>query len=531
MGEVNLLLRGGTYLRDGSLNVFQAGLAKLLGNKGIGSGTEDWPSLSEGIEHFQGMSFGAKSRSAGFIESLLNRMMMLEQAFPATSNVGASDMLPALAARSVVFRLHGMTGVPLQFLAGFLLLWLARYREGADAGEGHMVIIEEAHMLSSDKMRQDIGEGILCRMFRTARKRSIALVLCDQVPSEMPQPILANLGCRIVMRLVGARCIWAIQSSMGLDRQQAEAIPELLPRQAIVQYQSHPTPFLIQVPELKFPDKPHESELLPLAEALLGQVRWREATAPAGQGKAAAQAAPAATGQAGLGGETLLVMMRICEHPAESIEQRCEALRMDRSAEFRARHELDTRGLVEKVGQTIGGKVSFYQLTLKGLEWAEAHCVKVRKFKSGIVHEYLLSQVERRIGLVGPKWRLQRNSQIAHDQGLQPDMLAMGPDGCRIIVEICCNNFDYDAENILTEAAITDVDQVIALAPDKKTRQSLEKALAKAATLFKHVNLAKVAVLDSVQCLAPEFDWAAMLAGPNGCATAQTGGGGKTTRP
>jgi len=55
-------------------------------------------------------------------------------------------------------------------------------------------------------------------------------------------------------------------------------------------------------------------------------------------------------------GDALLVMVRICEAPAEPIEQRCEALRMDRAREFRARAELDTRGLIKQVKQTIGGK-------------------------------------------------------------------------------------------------------------------------------------------------------------------------------
>ncbi|MFQ5799379.1 MAG: hypothetical protein ACE5H0_11920, partial [Bacteroidota bacterium] len=72
--------------------------------------------------------------------------------------------------------------------------------------------------LVSERSGRDIGESILCRMFRTARKRGIALVLCDQVPSELPPAILGNLACRIVMRLVNVRCIWSVQNSMGLDR-------------------------------------------------------------------------------------------------------------------------------------------------------------------------------------------------------------------------------------------------------------------------------------------------------------------------
>jgi len=512
LGEINLLLRGGTFLRDGSLNLFHTAMAKLLQRKGTAEGGTDWPSLLEVKEYFAGLRFGPKSRNAGFVESLLNRLEMLAEAFAATAAVTGSDMLPALAGRSVIFRLHGMTGIPLQFLTGFLLLWLSRYREGAGRDVPHLVIIEEAHMLSSERARQDIGEGVLCRMFRTARKRRIALVLCDQVPSELPNAILGNLGCRLVMRLLSARCIWAVQSSMGLQRHQAEALAELEPRRTVVQYELQPRAFLIEVPELSYPPAPEPSDLRGRAEALLARARWQEYRPdPAQRRKSPA----AARGPGDLAGDALLVMVRICEHPIEPIEQRCQTLRMDRSREFRARAELDERGLVEQVDQTIGGKVKFFRPTEKGVSWAEGHGIRLRKFKSGVVHEYLLSQVERLIGLAGPRWRLQRNSSIARDQGLQPDLLVLGPDGQRAIVEVCCNNLAYDAENILAEAAIPPVDCILAVTPDKRTGRALREALAAHASGAGSASPGKVCVLDASRCLSEDFDWPARLS-PSG---------------
>lgn len=257
LDELNLLLRGATYLRDGSMNVFRTGMTKLFERKNITAGGTDWPSLIEAIQYFRGLSFGPKSRSAGYVESLLNRLCNLAETLDPTATVTAGNMLEDLARRSVVFRLHDLTGIPLQSLVSFLLLWLARFREGASQDRTHIIIIiEEAHMLASEQSRQDIGENVLCRMFRTARKRGIALILCDQVPSQLPDAILGNLACRIVMRLTNARCIWSLQNSMGLDRQQAEAITALETRQAVLQYTLHPTPFAIEVPLLSFPAKP-----------------------------------------------------------------------------------------------------------------------------------------------------------------------------------------------------------------------------------------------------------------------------------
>jgi len=506
--ELSLLLRGATFLRDGSLNLFRTGLIKMLERKGITKGQTDGPSLVEVINYFQGLKFGPKMRSAGFLESLLNRIVTMADAFNETAAVSNSNMLENLGQRSTIFRLHSLTGIPLQFLVGFLLLWLSRFREGIANDKPHLVIIEEAHMLSSEKARQDIGESILCRMFRTARKRSIGLILCDQVPSELPPAILGNLACRIVMRLANARCIWSIQSSMGLDRKQAEAISTMEPRKAVVHYTLHPTPFAIEIPEISFPVKPQESELRRHAEEFLSKSQWSYHK-DNGQ---IAQSKTKMFAPDDLAGDALLVMMRICREPADTIEQRCEALQMDRAREFRARAELDARGLISEIEQTISGKIKFFNPTDKGIEWAQKRDIHIKKFKSGIVHEYLLCQIEKNIGTTDSKLRLQRNSSIAHDYGLQPDLLVKKPEGGRIIVEICCNNLDYDAKNILTEAEVPGVDHVIAITPDKRTKKLLLQALRKNAEGSTRISQKLVKVLDASECLADKFDWSALLA-------------------
>jgi hypothetical protein len=345
-------------------------------------------------------------------------------------------------------------------------------------------------------------------MFRTARKRSIALVLCDQVPSELPPAILGNLACRIVMRLVNARCIWSLQSSMGLDKKQAEAIATLEQRQAVVQYTLHPTPFAIEVPQLNFPAKPQQSQLYQQAHELLSKTIWTEQ-------EDKDQKTTASTGKIlapdDLAGDALLVMTRICQEPAEDIGRRCETLRMDRAREFRARAELDAKGLILQAEHAIAGKIKFFQPTEKGIAWAQKRNIHIKKFKSGIVHEYILCCVEKGIGSIGPKWRLQRNSSIAKDQDLQPDLLVLEPSGKRFIVEICCNNISYDAENILIEAAIPEVDRLVAIAPDKKTKDLLEEALKNNCEDSTGNWQKSVILLEASQCLADEFDWAKVL--------------------
>jgi hypothetical protein len=119
--------------------------------------------------------------------------------------------------------------------------------------------------------------------------------------------------------------------------------------------------------------------------------------------------------------------------------------------------------------------------------------------------------VEKQVGGLGCKWRLQRNSSIAKDQGLQPDLVILGPDGARIIVEICCNNLDYDAENIMAEATVPGVDRVLAITPDHVTANALLGALEKAGWQGEDDRHAAADVIAAAQCLKAGFDWVSLL--------------------
>jgi hypothetical protein len=91
----------------------------------------------------------------------------------------------------------------------------------------------------------------------------------------------------------------------------------------------------------------------------------------------------------------------------------------------------------------------------------------------------------------------------------------MGPDGKRIIIEVCCSNLDYDAKNILIEAEIPEIDWVVAVTPDKRTKCALEEALKKNFEDLSEDWQKLVALLDASQCLAGEFDWAETLVDGN----------------
>jgi hypothetical protein len=130
LGDICLLLRQQAFLRDGSLNLFSAHMLQLVKRKHQTCGPDQFPSLAEALECFANLKLGgAKVRTNTWLESLLNRLQMLCDTFEETSHVTASNMLQQLADRSVIFRLRGFRGIPLQSLADYLMIWLTRYKE------------------------------------------------------------------------------------------------------------------------------------------------------------------------------------------------------------------------------------------------------------------------------------------------------------------------------------------------------------------------------------------------------------------
>ena len=190
-------------------------------------------------------------------------------------------------------------------------------------------------------------------------------------------------------------------------------------------------------------------------------------------------------------------------------------MEMDRGQELQARKRLTAKGLVAQL-DTMVGKWQLFQVTTKGQDWARQHGVKMsqRIFKSGPVHEFILERVERAIGALNPRFRFQRNSDIARESGLQPDSVLLLPDQRRILIEVCCNNLAYDARNLVKERQVAGVDGIIAVTSNQRTKDALQRALEKCHPENPNAPLAALAVLDAGQCLAQHFDWREVLGLP-----------------
>ena len=165
------------------------------------------------------------------------------------------------------------------------------------------------------------------------------------------------------------------------------------------------------------------------------------------------------------------------------------------------------------------GKLRFYEVTNKARQWIEQQKqkglnIKIKHFKSGPAHEYLLEQVEKNIGLLNSQFKFQRNSEIAREHGIQPDSLLIQPLGYRTIIEVICYNIDREAKILVKERGIAGVDMVIAIVPNQDMKKILQRAVDKCQIRESDAQLASLVILDAGMCLCPKFDWISVFERP-----------------
>jgi len=506
---IAFLLRSETFIRDGAQNLFNSCLNRLLKSKGSTSGSGKFPSLAETLCYLQGLKLsGSETRGKAWLESLINRLTMLCDTYEETAHVTSSDMLDTLAARSVIFRFGNLRKIPLQFLTNFLLIWLSAYKQNpVHVKKLHTLGLDEQHFFRADQARNDIGSAVLAGIFATGAKRAIRIILSNQLVSMLNEQILGNIGCRICTRLTNPKCLWLLRQSMGLSRAHEALIQKLQKREILVSYSGNPTPFKVRVDEFSFPKKLDVKTIEANAQKFLAGLTWSGDTMLEGK--------PAAPVEA-ITGDCLKVLTRIAE-VAETINQRYEALGMDRAQEVRARRRLEAKGYIEAEQITVGNKKIIYKVSNKGLHWIQQQKekglnIKVKRFKSGAVHEFLLNQVEKNIGILNSQYRFQRNSEIAREHGIEPDSVLIMSLGYRTIIEVCCTNLEIEARTLTKERAIEGVDMVLAVTPNRKTKQILQTALERyPANTADNTELSPIVVLDAGQCLSPKFDWVSVF--------------------
>jgi len=537
-------LRECWYLRDGSCNLLLKTVGDMYAERGLLTGSEGSLTVTDVFQALVSRKFSAQSRHAGYLETLVNRFQGLALSFPgmnALRGVPPGEVL----GRSLLVRMADLSVGEIEVFSTVFVSWLTAFLEGELRAETTAVLVmEEAHLLASrQKMaRFDLGEPLAVRTLRTARKFGLAVVVVDQVPSELPAAVLGNTQSRIVFRLTNYPCIRAVAYSMGLDRDQEAALAGLPRRRAVVQAGSLAKPFLMEVVEIPPRERPSPEEL---------DERERESLVLLDHQMPEGDAQPVIVGprpgarpakeNSELGGDLHRVLVRICEFPYELITERCEALALERAREFRARQALERLGLVE-LGDTIGARSQLFVPTSKGREWAERLRLPIHRYKSGIGHESILRRVRQSLGDALPEMRFVSEGEGLGVGSVQPDLVAQVPgtgDGERrtVAIQVACSNKPrYEAAKALELARIPFVDAVVVVARSKAVRDAVVRAVGRLAhpgsghdesgqgseegadraeldRVSDEGEARKIGVIDIETCLEPGYRWRELVVG------------------
>jgi len=346
------------------------------------------------------------------------------------------------------------------------------------------LVFEEAHLhTSQQKMRRyDLGEPMIVRLLRTGRKSSLSCLVIDQTPSELPPALLGNLASRIVFRLSNYPCVRAISRTMGLSGEQEEELVELARRFAIVQTADTPRPFIIRVVDIAERYRPTPDELLEREQESLASLDYEIPAVDVVGILLSGQKEDDRMELKPVRGDMLKVLTRICEAPAELIEERSDEIGIERSIEGRARKNLKKLGMIE-LGDKVGSKWHLYVATEKGKHWARSMGLKVAEFKSGVGHEFMVRRVGESLGRFFADIEFFSAGESLGVIGVQPDLLAgmrvQGPDtGWRMAIQVSSTNkSEYEADKVIELAGIAQLDLVVIVARNKTSRRSIEGKL------------------------------------------------------
>jgi len=127
-----------------------------------------------------------------------------------------------------------------------LYYWLHKEHQGMeDENLKHVIVFEEFHNIVDNSKKDDLVQ----KMFRQIRKYGTGLVVIDQTPFLIPNPIFENLYSKISFSLNHKRNVDAIASAMNMTLDEQKFIGMLQTGQAIVRLMGrYSRPFMVEVP-------------------------------------------------------------------------------------------------------------------------------------------------------------------------------------------------------------------------------------------------------------------------------------------
>ena len=528
------------WLNEPSLNLLCEVLREEYERHGVFNGSGDWPSLSDVIDALHGLSPPRGSDRAKAKDKLLDRLESLRALLPGL-DVQRSRDFRQLMAKSVILDLVDVKDVALPALFALLVtLFREVFRSEGERGITRMLVMEEAHLVlggQADRRTSDLKESTPSGVLRDLRKTGTTGVVVSQLIGDVARGVLGNLGSIVCLRQSHQHCVRQAAAALNLKAWQEEEIARLPNRRAIARFSRYPDPVCLVVRDARalFPEDsrpPSREEARERSRPILEAVPYiKKCEAPAAVQVGAADAeGPGAPGrekpkpagepkaEGGLPPAEARVYARIAAQPWELIEDRMDALGLDREAEGQARARLEARGLIAFAGKA-GAKHRLFELTARGheiVDRAKGLAVFVQG-KGSVVHEAIVRYTERSLGRHSTAFRFQRVGVSSTLGGVQPDLLLLLPSGGRVPIQACHKNtVAAEAEALvrlhrlaLLEPGDADrVDFVLAVCANRRHMAALGRALMKR----NGGRLPGRVVLSDFDAIVdPGFDWAEAL--------------------
>lgn len=123
------VLRESLYLRDGSCNFLLKMVGQMFRERGVLDGTRDYPTLAEVFQKLLTCKYSVQTRTAGFVETLVNRMQGVLISFPGMS--WKRSLSPEEVTRKhLIVRMADLSPAEMEVFTGVFLCWLMAYRGG-----------------------------------------------------------------------------------------------------------------------------------------------------------------------------------------------------------------------------------------------------------------------------------------------------------------------------------------------------------------------------------------------------------------
>lgn len=178
---------------------------------------------------------------------LLRLMNLIEQnanIFDTVNTVPIEDLL----SKPTVIELNAIENEEQKALIMALLLSnINVYTKTNQKGDGmlkNVILIDEAHVLLDAGNDSENGAGAksttvktVQRMIREIRSYGTSIIIADQTPTAVTEPVVANTNVKIIFRLSAPKDRALIAESTGMKESLAEYIPKLTVGQAFVYFE------------------------------------------------------------------------------------------------------------------------------------------------------------------------------------------------------------------------------------------------------------------------------------------------------